>query len=620
MLIEATRAPVRSNLHETTQFNVHDAAKLFSILANLYADPLMSVVRELICNAWDAGGFVRVVLPSPTNPYFTVEDFGPGMDEGFMLTRYVAAGYSSKADTNDQIGGFGLGRLSALSVTDNYVITTQGKTYLVSLNERQVPQIVLADGSGEGTGTSVRVPIKGSDRSTLIQKVTEFLSWADPKTFEVIGANVEGRERLFETESCMVLAKPATVTKNYYSSPRHYVMLGPIAYEFDPTKIGGDVGDLPATVVMKFNIGELDLPPNRETITYTEKSIAAIRAKFDKVSSELSPLIFNHIRNLPARERLISIKQMSPMKNFHNKWMVSSGKRAEDKHTLVTSEHKWGMFIERELECVTIPGFYRTYNKGWRATKIRKVDKQGHNFVISSSAQLDHHHYFYADDKAEGSVLRYIEEFDGTVVIFSTDEDVNKIIDLKCQPLSSLSVAPRAPKDRSPPKVWDLADDPATLNDGDVWFEYGETLPYPRPGNIKLLGKAAQRRYLNDTHVHYSVWRDQTIEALKNDPRRIPFLRARLSAYPHYWATFFDRFPDLFPSATREHNVFTDAHSWRPDYMDLLDTDEPDLQPFEFPELTKVISKNPMLDAWVRTRFNGPIDSIDPTIFLTTKD
>lgn len=618
MLIEATRAPVRSNLHETTQFNVHDPAKLFSILANLYADPLMSVVRELICNAWDAGGFVRVVLPSSTNPYFTVTDNGPGMDEEFMLERYVAAGYSSKDHTNDQIGGFGLGRLSALSVTDNYVITTQGKVYFVSLTERQVPQIVLADGSGEGTGTSVRVPIKDSDRNTLIQKVTEFLSWADPKTFEVIGANAEGRERIFETESCMVLAEPATVTQNYYRTPRHYVMLGPIAYEFDPTKIGGDVTDLPATVVMKFNIGELDLPPNRETITYTEKSIAAIRAKFDKVSSELSPLIFNHIRNLPARERLIAIDQMSLMRNFHNKWMTSSGKRAEDFGKWGDDDRKWGKFIERELEHITIPGFYRVYTRGWRATKIRKVDRQGHDFVVSSSAQLNYR-YFYVDEKVEGSVLRYIEDLNDTVVVFSTTEDVNKIIDLKCQPLSSLPVAPRTPKDRSPPKVWNLNGDPTTLNDGDVWFEHGETVPYPRPSNLKLLGKAAQRRYLNDTHVHYSVWREQTIKALKSDPRRIPFLRARLSTYPHYWVSFFDWFPDLFPDAAREHKDFIEARNWHPDYMDLLDIDEPDLQPFELPELTKIIDENPMLDAWVRARFNGPIDSIDPTIFLTTK-
>ena len=90
-------------------------AHVMSILTNLYADAPLAVLREYATNARDshvAAGTdrpIEVDLPSDLNPTLVIRDFGVGLSEAEIIDVYARYGASTKRDTNDQVGAFGLG-------------------------------------------------------------------------------------------------------------------------------------------------------------------------------------------------------------------------------------------------------------------------------------------------------------------------------------------------------------------------------------------------------------------------------------------------------------------------------------------------------------------------------
>ncbi|MGH6957867.1 MAG: hypothetical protein ACREEW_14470, partial [Caulobacteraceae bacterium] len=110
---------IETNLPTSTAFRIGNAAKMFSLLADkIYSDKPLAVVREITCNALDVHkltGQTRpflVATPTDLDPSFSVRDFGTGLTHDEMVGLYTTFFDSTKQDTNDQVGGFGLGSKS----------------------------------------------------------------------------------------------------------------------------------------------------------------------------------------------------------------------------------------------------------------------------------------------------------------------------------------------------------------------------------------------------------------------------------------------------------------------------------------------------------------------------
>ena len=95
-------------------------AHVMAILTNLYANAPLAVLREYATNARDshvAAGSdrpIEVDLPTDLNPSLVIRDFGVGLSEQEIIDVYARYGASTKRDTDDQVGAFGLGwRLAA---------------------------------------------------------------------------------------------------------------------------------------------------------------------------------------------------------------------------------------------------------------------------------------------------------------------------------------------------------------------------------------------------------------------------------------------------------------------------------------------------------------------------
>ena len=148
-----TGGSVRS---EKSSIRPEDVAKVMSILTDrLYEDPVMAVIREYTCNALDAHISVGkadkpVVLgvPNELMPKFTVEDEGPGLSEEDVFGVAIQVGYSTKEDTNEVKGMFGLGFKSAYAYTDIFTVVSRHgglkKTYSMHLMGKERGAALMA--------------------------------------------------------------------------------------------------------------------------------------------------------------------------------------------------------------------------------------------------------------------------------------------------------------------------------------------------------------------------------------------------------------------------------------------------------------------------------------------
>jgi hypothetical protein len=124
----STTTNMSSNAQEMT---IHAGAigKLMSMFSNQYSDGPLAVVREYFCNGDDARISVgsdrptEVFLPTDLNPEILVRDYGPGLDRDGLTTVFSTYGLSTKDQSNDETGGFGIGSKAAFTIGQQFTVT-----------------------------------------------------------------------------------------------------------------------------------------------------------------------------------------------------------------------------------------------------------------------------------------------------------------------------------------------------------------------------------------------------------------------------------------------------------------------------------------------------------------
>ena len=167
---------------------------LVDALINLYEKPIESIVREICSNAYDATvenkNLNQELYPDKFIVYldkqkFIVQDFGAGMSPEFFRDYYTKIGFSTKRDSSEQIGGFGLGRLSVLSLVESFKVITVYEgvryEYLVFRDNGVRTEIIGETPVTDEVGTRIEVIFE-----TFTNVDAEFLSEQYIKTFRSI--------------------------------------------------------------------------------------------------------------------------------------------------------------------------------------------------------------------------------------------------------------------------------------------------------------------------------------------------------------------------------------------------------------------------------------------------
>jgi len=177
-------------------FRIGDVSVILGILrSGIYSDPIKTVIQEIGTNARDAHreldkGHVpiEVSLPTITDPYLRIRDFGPGVSPQRMKDTFIAYGCTTKSDDQDQTGGLGLGCKSPWAYSDWFEIdvvqpgldTMMRRTYRAFIDESRVGKLVLKDhceAPNEEQGTTIIVPVLENDFSSFRLAASRLFRW-----------------------------------------------------------------------------------------------------------------------------------------------------------------------------------------------------------------------------------------------------------------------------------------------------------------------------------------------------------------------------------------------------------------------------------------------------------
>ena len=105
---------VNYNTFNSTRFTIETNASMFSLLTSkVYNDPMAAVIREWSTNAIDACIAANkpidfeVHIPTATECYFSVRDYGTGLEADQLTTLFCTLGASTKRNSNAYNGTFG---------------------------------------------------------------------------------------------------------------------------------------------------------------------------------------------------------------------------------------------------------------------------------------------------------------------------------------------------------------------------------------------------------------------------------------------------------------------------------------------------------------------------------
>lgn len=292
---------VLSNVGAVGEFRIRNSAKAFNILSSgLYANKIRAIVRELSCNAVDSHAAAgksdvpfEVHLPTSLEPYFSVRDFGTGLNHEQVTQIYTTYFESTKTNSNAFIGALGLGSKSPFSYTDNFTVTAVQdgvqRIYSAFINGEGVPSIVKMGEQETTEANGVEVKFSVNDRydyNTFRDEARHVYTHFKLRPTIKGVTNFEFKNIKYETMDII----PGV--HSVEGAQRSYAIMGNIAYPIsipDADKSLAELrGLLGCGLEMNFGIGELDFQASREGLSYIPQTVNAIKTKLEAVNSQLA--------------------------------------------------------------------------------------------------------------------------------------------------------------------------------------------------------------------------------------------------------------------------------------------------------------------------------------------
>ena len=170
-------------------FSIKASPIAFDILSSkLYSNPTLAVVRELLTNAYDsqlAAGNpdkeIDVVFPTTLENEFSIRDYGTGLSKEDVMTLYTTFFGSTKSDTNDFTGGFGLGSKTPFAYTSSFTVTSffNGIKYVFLATKKDgYPSIlpISEEPTVEPNGLLIRIPVNKDIPNKFYDEAINYLS------------------------------------------------------------------------------------------------------------------------------------------------------------------------------------------------------------------------------------------------------------------------------------------------------------------------------------------------------------------------------------------------------------------------------------------------------------
>lgn len=302
-------------VHSRKQFHI-DAESLrpiFQTLINQYSDQKSAILREYSANGRDSHIMagekrpVEVILPSHMNRNIVFRDCGVGMSEEEMNNRYAGFGASSKRDSDEVIGNFGLGCKSALSMTPSFTVNTVKDGIKLHCNiiknAAGMPELVIITKkeTDEPNGLEVIIPVKDLEGWEERAK-TIFRTWAKgsvlvngiaPKSVEDEGYEKVGEHGWIGSKGSYRFVTAVMGGINYkvdlnYEARRRFFA-------------GYDNAMSRADVIVNVPMSSLDLVPARDALLMSPRTEETLHTHIQKLIKEFMEQISTKISTADNR-------------------------------------------------------------------------------------------------------------------------------------------------------------------------------------------------------------------------------------------------------------------------------------------------------------------------------
>lgn len=246
---------------------------LMSFMSNIYSDTRTAVVRELATNAADshirAGNSdpIEIITPTALNPSLVVIDYGIGMSTDEIENTFLKYGASTKRDSNDEAGYYGIGSKSPLAYGS--------QTYsVVSIKDGVKTSIVIgkdssAGGAGElfvseteePNGVKISVPVNNRDDHAAFNRAAHNFQRYSRFPVKVDGELLKITHRFLPSGRFVIEDRP-------FGGGPDLIVMGNVAYRLMPD--GRPMRLLSSErVVIYADMGDVEITPNREDLLYS---------------------------------------------------------------------------------------------------------------------------------------------------------------------------------------------------------------------------------------------------------------------------------------------------------------------------------------------------------------
>lgn len=286
MKIENREPIAQTSGIKANAFKLDVNAKVYDMLiSKLYRNKSGAVLRELSCNAYDShvdNGNPEVPfeihLPTWLDKTFSIRDYGTGIPHDAFEDIYTNIGSSTRDASNEFTGAMGLGSKSCFCMTDTFSvenIRSSRKTTWLCFKDGGCPQVskIADEPTTEPSGLKVSFCFTSDSARDFSREITKQLRYFPVKP-KITGGEHDIRWPKFPV---------GWETKDYFYikdgsyNPQHYVVMGNVCYPFTSSDVDYRYNSLLSEpLTLKMNIGDVDIPPSRENLEFTDKTKAAL--------------------------------------------------------------------------------------------------------------------------------------------------------------------------------------------------------------------------------------------------------------------------------------------------------------------------------------------------------
>ena len=436
---------VSAGLTDSTKMTFStDVAHLFALLSkNLYGNPRLAAVREIITNAWDAhidaGKTDTPIRIRSDENSFVIQDFGPGLAPDKFLELYGVVGGSSKRGDNRQTGGMGIGKMAPLASMSHFSVKSHhngtATTYHIAGPTEEsggIPTITkVVELPTDITGLEVIFPVSISAFKNHIESVVRM---------GAIKAEYESEDKITVLET-IEDADFVYKKRNNWEDSTVLLRYGNISYKFrvyhmrqhvpSSSKLWDLLENFDMETIIKLQPGVAVVTPNREDLVITDKLKEYLEVRLEEAYQDAIKTIRKTITS-GTRE----VKNCYFSAYHSNKLLATTGMQAcgEVRNFMSYSTCHEPSFdfpmntrsVPQELRSVVVAKFKESIPKSFRGihkpTVLNKIEESFKRLIYKSGLTLKNVYTIH------GGISFNIWKNFGDSFLFSLARDRNIVI------------------------------------------------------------------------------------------------------------------------------------------------------------------------------------------------